>query len=240
MPSGSKFIDGYALTVLNSTRRLAEPGSPLQNFLLSLIPERVRFRRRDHLDRSREKVLRRLEKETEHKDFIWYILRQRERHDLKQDEIVVNGALFIVAGSETTANALSGLIARLIWNPDKYEKLVSELRGAFKTEEELTSENIGKLPYFQACLEEGLRIHPPVPVGLLRTVPKGGDTIDGDWVEGGTSVSVCSWAAAHNAVHFRDPDLFIPERWLDDAYSTDVKRAMQPFSLGPRGCIGRQ
>ena len=103
-------------------------------------------------------------------------MKQQEKYDLKQDEIVVNSALFIVAGSETTANLLSGLIARLMWNPDKYRKLVEEIRGAFKTEDEVTYEKLSKLEYLNACIEEGLRIHPPVPTGLLRTVPAGGDT----------------------------------------------------------------
>ncbi|KAL2355233.1 putative Averantin oxidoreductase [Cryomyces antarcticus] len=173
----------------------------MQNLLLNFIPKEVRQRRRNHLNFSREKVLRRLENtNTHHKDFIWYILKQREKHDLKQDEIVVNSALFIVAGSETTANLLSGLIARLFYNKPKYDKLVHEIRSSFKTEDELTYENLSKLSYLNACLEEGLRIHPP------------------------TSVAVSSWAAAHNPVNFRDCDSF---------------KAMQPFSLGPRGCIGR-
>lgn len=127
-----------------------------------------------------------------------------KKHDLKQDEIVVNGALFIVAGSETTANLLSGLIARLIWNPDKYayvtgsdgqhaglihahRKLVAEIRSACKNEADVTYESMSNLPYLNACLEEGLRVHPPVPTGLLRTVPKGGDTIDGTYVPEGVS-----------------------------------------------------
>lgn len=158
---------------------------------------------------------------------------------MQQDEIVVNGALFIVAGSETTANLLSGLFARLIWNPDKYQKLVKEIRESFKEEKELNSESLMKLPYFNACIEEGLRVHPPVPAGLLRTVPQGGSYIDGHWVPEGTSVAVGSWAASHNPKNFRDPDSFIPERWLSDDYASDNKKGMQPFSLGPRGCIGR-
>jgi cytochrome P450 len=82
-----------------------------------------------------------------------------------------------------------------------------------------------------------------VPTGLLRTVPAGGDFIDGQWVAGGTSVSVGSFAAAHNPVNFVNCDDFIPERWLDEGkerYAKDIKKAMQPFSLGPRGCIGKQ
>jgi cytochrome P450 len=224
-----------------ATRRLAEAGGPFQTFLVNRIPQRMRTLRRSHLLRSQEKVLRRLEnKDTDHRDFIWYILQQQKRHDLKQDEIIVNGALFIVAGSETTANLLSGLFARLIWNPDKYQKMVQELRSSFTSEKELTSEALQKLPYFNACIEEGLRIHPPVPAGLLRTVPKGGSYIDGYWVPEGTSVAVTSWAASHNAKNFKDPDTFIPERWLDPAYASDNKKGMAPFSLGPRGCIGNE
>lgn len=196
--------------------------------------------RRNHVIFSREKAERRLaDSKSDHKDFMWYILKQKERHSLEHNEIILNSALFIVAGSETTANLLSGLIARLIWNKDKYEKVVAEIRGAFKNEAEINYEAASKLTYLNACIEEGLRIHPPVPTGLLRTVPKSGDFIDGSWVPGGTSVAVSSWAAAHNPANFAECDTFIPERWIDPAFSGDIKKAMQPFSLGPRGCIGR-
>lgn len=222
-----------------ATRRFAPAGSLTQRFLLTLLPKRFPQYRKEHLRRSREKCMHRLENgNSQHKDFIWYILKQQEKHDLKQDEIVVNSALFIVAGSETTANLLSGLLARLVWNPDKYAKLCDEIRSSFKEESELNHANLSQCTYMNAVIEEALRIHPPVPTGLLRTVPKGGDTIDGHVVPEGTSVAVSSWAASHNPVNFRDCDSFIPERWLDKAYDTDLKKAAQPFSLGPRGCIG--
>jgi len=169
-----------------ATRRFATAGSAFQSFLLGLIPKQVRENRKNHLKFSTEKVLRRLQNEkTEHKDFIWYILKQKEKYGLNQDEIIVNSALFIVAGSETTANALSGMLARLIYNRDKYDILCKEIRAAFKEEGELRYEKLSELTYLNAVIEEGLRIHPPVPTGLLRTVPKGGDTVDGFWVPGG-------------------------------------------------------
>lgn len=224
-----------------ATRRFAPAGSWMQSQLLNMIPHHVRQRRRDHLSLSKEKVLTRLANDTtEHKDFIHYIVKQREKHDLQDNEIVLNGALFIVAGSETTANLLSGLIARLLWNTDKYDKLCTEIRQAFATEDEIDYESTSKLPYLNACLEEGLRIHPPVPTGLLRTVPRGGDHIDGHFVPGGTSVAVSSWAASHNPANFSRCDEFIPERFLDPAFAkVDNKKGYQPFSLGPRGCIGK-
>ncbi|KAL4798531.1 cytochrome P450 [Aspergillus venezuelensis] len=223
-----------------ATRRFADAGSWTQSFLLNMIPDHVRKRRRDHLAFSKEKVEQRLRVgPTDHKDFIYYVLKQREKYDLHDNEIILNSALFIVAGSETTANLLSGLLARLLRNPDKMQKLYAEVRSVFQVEDEIDYQRTSQLPYMNACIEEGLRIHPPVPIGLLRTVPVAGDTIDGNWVPGGTSVSVGGWAASHNPANFRDCDTFIPERWLEDAYSTDVKSGMQPFSLGPRGCIGK-
>ena len=90
-----------------------------------------------------------------------------------------------VAGSETTATELCGLTNYLLRNPVIFQKLKDELRSACKTEADLNMDVLGSLPYMNACIEEGLRIFPPVPIGLLRTVPKGGAVIDGNQVSGG-------------------------------------------------------
>lgn len=47
------------------------------------------------------------------------------------------------------------------------------------------------------------------------------------------------WTVHHDARYFKRPYDFIPNRWLDPK-SNDVKEASQPFSLGPRSCIGRK
>ena len=194
-----------------------------------------------HVHHTRQKVLNRFAmQEVDHRDFIWYILRQKEKgFELTQDEIIADAGLFIVAGSETTANALSGLIARLIWNPRIYEKLTHEIRSTFSDEESITFKAILAMPYLNACIEEILRVHPPVPAGPPRVVPPGGDTVDGIFVPGGTVVSVGQWSACHTSEHFKEPDLFLPERWIDPAYANDVRKAAQPFSAGPRNCLGK-
>ncbi|KAF2466013.1 cytochrome P450 [Lindgomyces ingoldianus] len=228
-----------------ATRRFATPGSWTQLFLLWCIPSVIRERRFKHLRNSTEKTIRRMNTKTEHRDFIWYILKQREKkNEVSDDEVIMNAALFIVAGSETTATELCGLTNYLLRNPVTFKKLKDELRGACKSEADLNMDILGNLPYMNACIEEGLRIFPPVPIGLLRTVPKEGSLIDGHRVPGNYSVCVSSWGAAHSSDNFTDPDAFIPERWLDEPtskarYSNDIKKAAQPFSTGPRGCIGR-
>lgn len=54
-----------------------------------------------------------------------------------------------------------------------------------------------------------------------------------------TIVSTNPVAAALDEANFRDPFLFKPERWLEKS-STDNLAASQPFSMGPRGCLGRR
>lgn len=45
-------------------------------------------------------------------------------------------------------------------------------------------------------------------------------------------------AASLDPANFAEPESFKPERWLNQ--SDDVLDAAQPFSLGPRGCLGRK
>ncbi|KAI1625288.1 cytochrome P450 [Exophiala viscosa] len=223
-----------------ATRRFASPGSLLQRFLLWSCPSIIRERRLKHLRNSTEKAVRRMNTKTEHKDFLWYILKQREKkNEVSDDEVIMNSALFIVAGSETTATLLCGVTNLLLRNRDVLEKLKAEIRENIKTKEDLVMDKLAQLPYLNDCLEEALRIFPPVPIGLLRVVPKGGSMIDGHFIPAGTSVCVSSWAASHSPANFREPDTYIPERWTDKSYESDVRKASQPFSLGPRGCIGR-
>ena len=68
-----------------------------------------------------------------------------------------------------------------------FDRLKAEIRGAIKSEGDLVIANLINLPWMNACIEEGLRIFPPVPIGLLRTVPEGGSDIDGHMVPGGVS-----------------------------------------------------
>ncbi|KAJ2892810.1 uncharacterized protein MKZ38_009337 [Zalerion maritima] len=227
-----------------ATRRLATPGSPLQNVLLSLMaPPELRSQRRRHLAHSRSKILKRISQggNNEHKDFLHYLMNQRDKENLNQDEIIVNGALFIIAGSETTGSFMTGLFSQLLLpeNRTVFNKLKQEIREAFVSDDEITYERLAKLPWLTAVLEEGLRIFPSAPIGFTRTVPVGGDIVSGDYIPGGTTVSTCMWAATHAEDNFEEPYEFRPERWIDKENTRDKLCASNAFSLGPRGCIGR-
>lgn len=158
---------------------------------------------------------------------------------LTQAEINATFTLLLIAGSETTATLLSAVTFHLLKNPEVMKKLIDEIRGSFQDEDEITIVSVNKLRYQLAVLDECLRIHPPAPTGGARVVPKPGQYINGHFVPGGTIVSVARYSTYRQAANWRDPDSFIPERWLDDhRYQADNRAAFAPFSVGPRNCIG--
>lgn len=56
-----------------------------------------------------------------------------------------------------------------------------------------------------------------------------------------TRVSLHNWSAYRSELNFKDPDSFVPERWLPNTgYDSDRKEVLQPFSFGPRNCLGKK
>ena len=145
--------------------------------------------------------------------------------------------MLVRAGSETTATALAGITFFLASNPRVYEKLTREIRERFSSYDQINGQSTGTLPYLVATIDEGLRLYPPIAMGLPRVSP--GEFVDGAFVPQGAVVYVSSWAATHSEKNFHQPFEFIPERW-NDPKCTDEKGASQPFSLGARGCLGRK
>ncbi|KFA52988.1 hypothetical protein S40293_09914 [Stachybotrys chartarum IBT 40293] len=207
-----------------------------------LTPGHVKRGARDHHLLSQQTAMRRLEsRNTDREDFMSYFLRHNENKDgLSVPEIVGNSSILIIAGSETTATLLSGTTFQLLKNPAVYRKLVTEIRSSFTSAQEITVERVGQLQYLLAVFNEGFRMYPPVPSSLPRVSPSGGDFIDGFWIPENTVVSVPHWSAFKSAHNFRNPEEFHPERWLHDPeYAGDSREVLQPFSMGPRNCIGK-
>jgi cytochrome P450 len=199
--------------------------------------------RLDFFRKSHEKVTARLEKGTSRPDFFSSIIRnvENEGKSLSRDEMDSNAMLFLIAGSETTATMLSGTTYLLLSNPDKYAKLVQEIRSKFTFADQITTEEVNKLEYMIACLQEGLRRYPPVPTGFPRIVPQGGGQISGHFIPGGTAVYVSQHATYHSSRNFKNPEKYAPERWLgDEEYKDDVRESFNPFSFGPRNCLGKK
>ena len=148
----------------------------------------------------------------------------------------------IIAGSETSATALGGITYYLCKSPSALQKLKLEIRTTFQNDSGITFSSTASLPYLNAVIEEGLRLYPPTPHAALRTTPPGGSMIDGHLIPEGTVVCTVHYATFHSPHNFFLPDEFIPERWLgkDLRFKNDKLDAVQPFILGPRGCLGKE
>ncbi|KAK4953295.1 hypothetical protein LTR10_009004 [Elasticomyces elasticus] len=187
---------------------------------------------------------KRTERETQRPDFMTYILKHNngEKGDtpLSAKEIESDAHVFVTAGSETTATMLSATTFLLLKNPAVMQKLIEEVRWLWKSYADITLDEVNKAPHLLAVCSEGLRYFPPVPAGFERRVPQGGEVVSGVYLPEGTSVSVSQYPAYHSKSNFRDPENFAPERWMGDEKYVDDKRAScQPFSIGPRNCIGK-
>ncbi|KAH9900466.1 cytochrome P450 monooxygenase-like protein [Xylariomycetidae sp. FL2044] len=216
----------------------------LKTIFKALEPQSVQHMRISHYKHSADRLHRRLERGSDQPD-IWNLVAQAQEagagdgYDLTVPEMESNSQLFMAAGTETTATLLSGLTYLLLTNRDCLRTLTDEIRTAFASSQRIDLESLARLPYLNACIEEGLRMYPPVPSGFPRATPAGGNVILGRWVPPGTSVSVHTTTTYRDPDNFRDPDRFVPERWMGDArFADDKLDARQPFSVGPRSCLG--
>lgn len=216
----------------------------LQKVRQWFMPKGVQGARFQNLKRAMDMVDKRINHETERKDFLHYILAANDEKGMSRAEINVNAFSLSVAGSESTATLLSGATFFLLTHRHVHDILVKEIRTTFKSEDEITMTSTNDLKYLEAVLTEALRLYPPVAGTLPRQVPPGGETIDGAYVPSGTSVGVNHFSAYHHPQNFYRADDFLPERWLPgirDAapFDKDNRACMQPFSFGPRNCLGK-
>ncbi|KAL4986543.1 cytochrome P450 [Aspergillus falconensis] len=218
--------------------------------LLALLPKSILRARQKQAQHSQMIVQKRLDAQNTwgREDFMGLMLRHHgEEAHFASSELDANATILIIGGSETTATLLSGATYWLLRSPRALEKVTSEVRSVMKTEADFTFSNIAtRLTYMHACLTEALRLYPPVPGLLQRLTTEASTHISGYELPHGTMVAVHQSAAYWSPSNFREPRCFIPERWLPEArddpsspFFSDNREVLQPFSTGPRNCIGK-
>lgn len=112
---------------------------------------------------------------------------RNDEKGMSREEIGALSETLLIAGSETTATLLCGVTFYLLTNPDSLQKLTDEIRNSFSSAADITLRSLTKLPYLQACLDEALRLYPPVASTLPRLVRPEGDVVNGQFIPGGVS-----------------------------------------------------
>lgn len=221
----------YMLGLLSLRRRFR-----LLNLALPfVVPLDIRVKFTKHRELTRAKVLRRVELSNTltRDDFLSHVLTKGD--GMSEEELRGHANSLIIAGSETSSTLLTAATYHLLKNRDCLDKLTEEVRSSFTSIHDINGTSTSALPYIRAVIDETLRIFPPATFGLPRTSP--GAHVDGHYVAAGAVVGVTAWVTHHDERYWHDAGSFKPERWIGDG-SGDNKDAFQPFSLGPRSCIG--
>ncbi|KAB8236162.1 cytochrome P450 [Aspergillus alliaceus] len=209
----------------------------LRPILRQFIPSHLTRHREKHMRLTREKAMARWNLKNGRPDLLDRLTKPNS--GISEAEFIQNCATVVVAGSDTTANVLAGTTHFLSQNRRCYDKLAHEVRSRFKSEDEITLDAVCQLEYLTACLTEGMRRYPPTPAHLPRRTNMN-DNLSGRLVPKNTTVSLTQVVMYHTEKYFHRPYDFCPERWLGDPeFASDRREALQAFSYGPRGCIGR-
>lgn len=174
-------------------------------------------------------------------DFISALMQDKsvKPHNLEWGEIVGEVSIMMNAGSDTTWIALNNAMFFLLKNPRCMEHLRAEIDEVMEDGEIVARhDKVKHLPYLRACLDESMRLLPPVSFGLPRRTPPEGATILQEYIPGETSVSISGYVVHRNESVFPDPETYRPERWLGEG-GKELQPYFVAFSQGARGCTGR-
>ncbi|KAK9758349.1 hypothetical protein RND81_01G224600 [Saponaria officinalis] len=188
----------------------------------------------DHLD----PVKRRSRDE----DFVDVLLRLREENTLPfeytLDHIKALLMNVFVAGTDTSAIMLVWAMTELIKNPGAMKRVQQELRNGTKNNGFTVDDDFSKFEYFMGVIKETLRMHPAAPLLIARdTIQK--CSIQGYDILPKTVVFVNVWAIARDPEYWKEPEKFMPERFIGNSVSYRGQDfEFIPFGAGRRICPG--
>jgi cytochrome P450 len=180
---------------------------------------------------------------------VWDVIREREEHPTDSDDLL--GLLlrtelprrrvrdevttFMLAGHETTANALAWMWYLLALNPHARERMLAEVDEVVGGRTP-TVDDVARLPWTTACFQEAMRLYPPA-WSIPRTAIAD-DVIDGHRIPKGSTVIIPVHGIHHDERFWPDPETYEPTRFLPGNGDGRHRSAYLPFGGGRRICIG--
>ncbi|HTK03977.1 MAG TPA: cytochrome P450 [Candidatus Eisenbacteria bacterium] len=144
----------------------------------------------------------------------------------------------LLAGHETTSNALAWAFHLLALHPEAAERVREEAVAAFGAGVP-TFETMRRLPFSRWTIMEAMRLYPPVWL-FARTATADLDLPSGHRVYAGDNILICPYTLHRDPVLWPDPEKFDPERFSEARSAGRHRTAYVPFSAGPRQCIGNE
>jgi cytochrome P450 len=152
------------------------------------------------------------------------------------DELVLSESMqLLVAGHETSSNALSWMFYLLSTRPDCLEKVRQEFDSIIG-DAPLSYVDVPRFEFTTQVISEALRLYPPFWMIDRMAVA---DDLAGDVaIPSGSTVIVFVYGAHHAPKYWQNPELFDPERFTKENEKLQPPFTYLPFGGGPRGCIG--
>jgi cytochrome P450 len=152
------------------------------------------------------------------------------------DELVLSESMqLLVAGHETSSNALSWLLYLLSSRPDCLERLRQEFDGVLGGAP-LSYSDVPKFEFAAQVIQEALRLYPPF--WMVDRMALSDDRAGDLAIPRGSTVIVFIYGAHHSPRYWENPESFDPERFAKANEKLHKPFTYLPFGAGPRGCIG--
>ena len=143
---------------------------------------------------------------------------------------------FMLAGHETTANAMSWFWYLMSQNPDARDRMLAEIDDVLSGRRP-TADDLSRLPWTTACIQESQRYYSAVWMMAREAIED--DVIDGHHIRPGTTVLIPIHHIHHDERWWPDPEAFDPTRFLGEAGKDRPRSAYLAFGGGRRICIGQ-
>lgn len=155
---------------------------------------------------------------------------------LSDAEIRDHAVTLLLAGHETTANALAFAFHLLASAPDVEARVHAEVDDVLGDGDRPRPEHAERLTLCRAVFAEALRLYPPA--WLMGREAVADFPVDGAIVRAGELALLSQWVTHRDARWWPEPDRFLPDRWLDASARDRPRWAYFPFGAGLRRCIG--
>jgi cytochrome P450 len=143
---------------------------------------------------------------------------------------------FMLAGHETTANALSWMWYLLALNHGARERMLAEVDEVLGGRSP-TFADVERLPWTAACFLEAMRMFPPA--WIIPRVCVADDELGGHRIRKGAAILIPIYALHHDERFWSQPEVFDPTRFLPENANKHHRSSYLPFGAGRRVCAGK-
>jgi cytochrome P450 len=224
---------------LDTAGRLLDAAqNPFADFLLRLPGRRRRLEHaRGRLRDSVEAIIARRRAAASRPDDVLTVLlaEQESAGELTDEQIRDQCLTLLVAGHETSANALAWTWFLLGTNPEARFRLHEEV-DRFPRPHRFVAADYPALKFVEQSFSEAMRLYPPAWVLDRRAIEP--HVLGGFAVPAGSIIMISPFVLHRDPRFYRDPEAFVPERWKLEEQASRPKFSYLPFGAGPRSCIG--